>query len=119
MRFSAILILLVVVATPVLAAETDHTYTWSKAQWGYYKNQLSDPEVYNRTVENCKSQPITEEALQKLSVFMHVPKSAVKEQFCRRTLKAYVSGTVTYDEYLTYRSTHVASKALARAIQGH
>jgi hypothetical protein len=34
-------------------------------------------------------------------------------------LEAYVSGTVTYDEYLTYRSTHVASKSLARAIQGH
>jgi hypothetical protein len=37
----------------------------------------------------------------------------------RRTLEAYVSGTVTYDEYLTYKSTHVAWKSLARAIQGH
>ncbi|PZM09201.1 hypothetical protein [Rhizobium tubonense] len=119
MKFSAILVLLIGVATPAVAAETDHTYTWSKAQWGYYKNQLSDPEVYNRTVDSCKSQPATEEALQKLSVVMHVPKSAVKQEYCRRTLKAYASGTVTYDEYLTYRTTHVASKSLTRAIQGH
>ncbi|KAA0699703.1 hypothetical protein DTW90_10110 [Neorhizobium sp. P12A] len=116
MKFFTCLVLSVFIANSALAAGS--SYTWSKAEYGYNRNVLGDPWVYNRVLENCMKESPPKATLEKLSAFMHVPVSQVTSLYCRRTLKAYESGRISYDDYHKLQAEHVMSPTIAKVIQG-
>jgi hypothetical protein len=116
MKFFTCLVLSIFIANSALAA--GNTYAWSKAEYGYNRNVLGDPWVYNRVLENCMKESPPKATLEKLSAFMHVPVPQVTSLYCRRTLAAYESGRISYDDYVKLKTTHVVPPSIARVIQG-
>jgi hypothetical protein len=110
-HFAAVLL----VAAPAVAQDLP---TRPRGRYEYEKNQLRDPDFFNRSVEACAKEPATQENLESLSKFMHVPVSRVKVEFCRRTFNAYASGKVPYEDYLTYQATHRLPPAIVKALMG-
>jgi hypothetical protein len=112
-----ILSLSILMATPSLAAEHT-TPTSSSARYAYGRDELSDPTMRNRVVDNCKTGAASAETLQKLATFMHVSVSQVKDTYCRRIITAYAEGRIPYDDYVRFNENHVASANIVRAIRG-
>ncbi|TCR69246.1 hypothetical protein EV561_14322 [Rhizobium sp. BK376] len=65
--------------------------------------QLSDPTVFNRSLEACSHIGVKPEIQQKLAELMKVSQANVRFEFCRRIMMGYVKGTISYDDYCSLR----------------
>jgi hypothetical protein len=106
-----------IICMSLLAVSAEAGVTANKSTYEYERAQLSDPWLFNRTVEACSHLGITPEVQQKLSRLMGVAEANVRLEFCHRILSAYAKGAVSYDDYVQFSQGHIMSASIARALR--
>jgi hypothetical protein len=98
------------------AASAEAQSATEKAGYEYDRNMLSNPWALNLTIEACSHQAITPRMIQSLSQHMHIPEANVRHEYCRRIYTAYAKGTIPYDDYLQFKSNHILTASMQRAL---